>query len=54
MAQYMKDFDMWRLNVMLVERLQFEPYVVRRVDVGYIFAHKWKDCDARWETVVLC
>ncbi len=54
MAQFMRNFDMWRLNVMLIERLPFQPFVVCRVDVGYVFAHKWKECDPRWETVVLC
>ncbi|CZR65787.1 uncharacterized protein PAC_15687 [Phialocephala subalpina] len=53
LRDYDRDYDMWRLHVMLVERLPFEPYVVRRIDVGYIFAHKWKDCSPRWETVVL-
>lgn len=54
MAWYMKNYDTWRLNVMLIERLSFEPFVARRVDVGYIFAHKWRECNPRWETVVLC
>lgn len=54
MAQYMKDFDMWQLHVMLIVRLPFEPFIARRVDVGYIFAHMWKECNPRWETVVLC
>lgn len=53
MAQYLRDFDMWRLHVMLVERLNYKPYVVRRVKVGYVFAHGWKNCNPRWETVVL-
>lgn len=53
MADFLNNYDMWRLHVMLVERLPFEPYVVRRIDVGYIFAHKWKDCNPRWETIVL-
>ncbi|KAF7561008.1 hypothetical protein G7046_g3144 [Stylonectria norvegica] len=44
MAQYMKRFDTWRLQVMMVERLNFGPYVVRRVEVGYVYAHCWKDC----------
>lgn len=54
MAKYLNDFDMWRLQVMLVERLENEPtFVVRRKEVGYIRAHRWKFCNPRWETVVL-
>lgn len=50
------DFDSWRLQVMLIERMPEEvtAYCVRRVGVGYVGAHKWKDCDTRWESVVLC
>lgn len=55
LAQYVKDFNLWRLHVMLVERVSpAGPYVVRRIDVGIIEAHRWKDCNPRWETVVLC
>jgi hypothetical protein len=54
LVQYFKDFDLWRLHVMLVERLPWESFVACRVDVGIIDAHKWKDCNPRWETVVLC
>jgi len=54
MSQYLKDFDLWNLHVMLIERSPFESCVARRVDVGIVFAHKWKDCNTRWETIVLC
>lgn len=53
LAWWKKDFDTWHLNVMLVERLPFEACVARRVDVGYIFTYKWKDCNPRWETIIL-
>ncbi|OHE95851.1 hypothetical protein CORC01_08848 [Colletotrichum orchidophilum] len=46
--------EMWRFNVMLVERLPCAPFVARRVGVGYVWLSQWKDCNARWETVVLC
>ncbi|OTB04631.1 hypothetical protein M426DRAFT_320746 [Hypoxylon sp. CI-4A] len=45
--------DMWLLDVMLVERLPCEPFVARRVAIGTVTLHRWKDCDTRWETVVL-
>ncbi|KAM0420898.1 hypothetical protein ACHAPT_011287 [Fusarium lateritium] len=48
------DFDQWHLYVMLVDRDKANPLVVRRVDVGYVRAHLWKNCAPRWETVVLC
>ncbi|KAK4197348.1 heterokaryon incompatibility protein-domain-containing protein [Triangularia verruculosa] len=53
-VQYFEDFDLWRLHVMLIERLPLKRHLARRVDVGYVFAHKWKDCNPRWETIVLC
>ncbi|XXG97884.1 hypothetical protein Hte_004198 [Hypoxylon texense] len=46
--------DMWLLDVMLVERLPCKPFVARRVAVGTVKMCKWKDCEPRWETVVLC
>lgn len=54
-AKYLRDFDQWHLHVMLVERNDLSsPCVVRRVGVGHVGAHKWKDCAPTWETVVLC
>ncbi|KAK8863368.1 heterokaryon incompatibility protein-domain-containing protein [Apiospora arundinis] len=44
----------WWLCVMLVERISASPYVVRRVEVGQIYMAKWKNCNPRWKTVVLC
>ncbi|KAI0886160.1 HET-domain-containing protein [Annulohypoxylon maeteangense] len=44
---------MWLLNVMLVQRLPCKPFVARRVAVGTVTLSKWKDCNPRWETVVL-
>ncbi|KZL76531.1 hypothetical protein CT0861_00794 [Colletotrichum tofieldiae] len=46
--------EMWRFNVMLVERLPFEPFVARRVGVGHVRVSQWRECCPRWETVVLC
>ncbi|XDG02759.1 hypothetical protein ABKA04_002374 [Annulohypoxylon sp. FPYF3050] len=46
--------EMWLLNVMLVHRLPCKPFVARRVAVGTVKPYKWKGCDPRWETVVLC
>lgn len=46
--------DMWRLHVMLIERLPLEARVVRRVEVGTISLDNWKTCGPQWETVVLC
>ncbi|KAI1381064.1 HET-domain-containing protein [Hypoxylon crocopeplum] len=46
--------DMWLLDVMLVERLPCRPFVARRIAVGTVKLCKWKDCEPRWETVVLC
>ncbi|KAK1672640.1 heterokaryon incompatibility protein-domain-containing protein [Colletotrichum godetiae] len=46
--------EMWRFNVMLVERVLGTPFVARRVGVGYVWLSQWKDCYPRWETVVLC
>lgn len=46
--------EMWLLNIMMVERLRSKPSVARRIGVGQIQAHRWKDCNPRWETVVLC
>lgn len=54
LVQVAGDFDLWRLHVMLVERLPLESFVARRIDVGIIDAHKWKYCNPRWETIVLC
>ncbi|KAI1761582.1 HET-domain-containing protein [Hypoxylon sp. FL1150] len=52
---YMDDgADLWLLNVMLVERLPCKPFVARRVAIGWVLMCKWKDCEPRWETVVLC
>ncbi|GAB1313439.1 hypothetical protein MFIFM68171_03649 [Madurella fahalii] len=46
--------SMWRLLVLVVERLSLKPYVARRKGVGYINMHEWAGCKPRWETVVLC
>ncbi|KAI3537252.1 hypothetical protein CSPX01_10341 [Colletotrichum filicis] len=46
--------EMWRFNVMLVERVPCTPFVARRVGVGYVWLSQWRDCNPRWETVVLC
>lgn len=46
--------ESWYLNVIMVERLPCKPYVVRRIDVGKVWTYQWKDCNPRWETVVLC
>ncbi|KAI1501976.1 HET-domain-containing protein [Biscogniauxia marginata] len=46
--------NMWLLNAMLVERLPCKAFVARRVAVGTVKLCKWKDCEPRWETVVLC
>ncbi|KAH9211708.1 heterokaryon incompatibility protein-domain-containing protein [Leptodontidium sp. 2 PMI_412] len=56
LVQYFKEFDLWRMHAMLVERIQIqrEAFIARRVGVGVVDAHKWKDCNPRWETVVLC
>lgn len=48
------DYDLWRLYVMRVEKLPSQSFVGRRIDVGYIEAHRWHLCEPRWETVVLC
>ncbi|KAF6810235.1 hypothetical protein CSOJ01_06426 [Colletotrichum sojae] len=46
--------EMWRFNVMLVERLRpYEAFVARRIGVGYVRASQWKECNPRWETVIL-
>ncbi|TIC90589.1 hypothetical protein CH35J_011723 [Colletotrichum higginsianum] len=45
--------EMWRFNVMLVERLPCEPFVARRLGVGYVRVSQWRECNPRWETVVL-
>lgn len=54
--QYLLDQceDTWLLDVMLVERLPCKPFVARRVAVGTVKLRMWKDCEPRWETVVLC
>lgn len=44
----------WWLHVMLVERVSTRPYIARRVGVGEIRINRWKDCNPRWETVILC
>ncbi|KAI1780281.1 HET-domain-containing protein [Hypoxylon cercidicola] len=54
LALFDKWEDMWLLDVMLVERLPCKPFVARRVAVGTVKMCKWKDCEPRWETVVLC
>lgn len=56
LVKYSKNFDLWRLHVMLVERVAGtqEGFIVRRVDVGILYAHRWKTCNPKWETVVLC
>ncbi|KAI5920474.1 HET-domain-containing protein [Camillea tinctor] len=46
--------DVWQLRVMLVDRLACQPFVARRVGVGVITMCYWKQCQPRWETVVLC
>ncbi|KAL0943056.1 uncharacterized protein CTRU02_200942 [Colletotrichum truncatum] len=52
---FMRQWDKtWQLCVMMVERLPCEPFVARRVEVGMIQTSMWKDCNPRWETVVLC
>ncbi|KAF6840616.1 hypothetical protein CPLU01_00987 [Colletotrichum plurivorum] len=46
--------EMWRFNVMLVERLPpDDAFVARRVGVGYVRVSQWKECNPRWETVIL-
>jgi hypothetical protein len=55
MSAFMKRYsDIWCLNVMMVQRLPCEPFVARRVGIGTVTMCKWKDCNPRWETVVLC
>lgn len=46
--------DIWLLNIILVERLQSKPFVAQRLAVGTITMSKWRECNPRWETVVLC
>lgn len=46
--------ECWLLDVMLVHRFSCKPFVARRVAVGTVKLYKWKGCDPRWETVVLC
>ncbi|KAI0971310.1 heterokaryon incompatibility protein-domain-containing protein [Xylaria arbuscula] len=46
--------DIWELNVMMVERLPCKSFVARRIGIGIVTMCKWKDCNPRWETVVLC
>lgn len=54
----MKEFKLephqWILYVMLIERLPHNPHLVRRVDIGFVYTHWWKDCNPCWETIVLC
>jgi hypothetical protein len=49
------DLDFWELNVMLVEKDNSRPdaYVAKRIATGSVWACRWKDCNSRWETVVL-
>ncbi|KAK3328252.1 heterokaryon incompatibility protein-domain-containing protein [Cercophora scortea] len=59
-----KNYDLWRLHVLLVERVfpssqsssssSSGAHVVRRVEVGIVKTQRWKECSPRWETVVLC
>ncbi|KAK2764760.1 hypothetical protein CKAH01_04925 [Colletotrichum kahawae] len=46
--------ELWQFNVMLVERLPYEQFVARRVGVGCVRVSRWRECNPRWETVVLC
>lgn len=52
-SEWSSDYGTYRLHAMLVERIGPHPYVVRRVEVGYLFTHCWKLCNPRWETIVL-
>ncbi|KAK6866168.1 hypothetical protein PG995_002696 [Apiospora arundinis] len=45
---------LWELTVMLVDRLPYEPFVVRRVDIGTIPVCLWNECNPKWESVILC
>lgn len=45
---------MWKLTVMLVERLPCKPFITRRVSIGKVDVCQWNKCSPRWETVVLC
>ncbi|KAI1422854.1 heterokaryon incompatibility protein-domain-containing protein [Xylaria sp. FL1777] len=47
-------YDIWELNVMMVERLPCKSFVARRIGIGRVTMYRWKDCGPRWETVVLC
>ncbi|KAL7624540.1 hypothetical protein AAE478_006107 [Parahypoxylon ruwenzoriense] len=54
-CSFWEEFDkIWLLYVMLVERLPCKPFVARRVAIGTVTMCKWKECEPRWETVVLC
>ncbi|KAK8040701.1 hypothetical protein PG991_000489 [Apiospora marii] len=44
----------WKMTVMLVERLSYKPFVARRVAVGTVNVCSWNTSSPRWETVVLC
>ncbi|KAI1390054.1 heterokaryon incompatibility protein-domain-containing protein [Hypoxylon trugodes] len=46
--------EMWVLHVMMVERLPCKQFVARRIGVGKVIMSRWKDCNPRWETVILC
>ncbi|KAJ0276335.1 hypothetical protein CBS470a_010870 [Colletotrichum nupharicola] len=46
--------ELWQFNVMLVERLPYEQFVARRIGVGCVRVSRWRECNPRWETVVLC
>ncbi|CAF3511390.1 unnamed protein product [Fusarium graminearum] len=48
------DFRRWQLLVMLVARDVSQPYVARRLAVGYVNTRCWEGYTTRWETIVLC
>lgn len=48
-----KHWDRWRLHVLMIKRVDGEANVARRIDAGWIRAHKWKEYNPRWETIVL-
>ncbi|PMD43093.1 hypothetical protein L207DRAFT_290506 [Hyaloscypha variabilis F] len=47
------DKRVWRLQVLLVERIPGMTHVVRRVEIGFVWMYMWNACAPRWETIVL-
>ncbi|KAI1330697.1 heterokaryon incompatibility protein-domain-containing protein [Xylariaceae sp. FL0255] len=47
------DYNSWLLYAVMVESVPDHPHVVRRLEIGTVKAHLWKDCNHRWETIVL-